>query len=185
MSLNITNQQVMDFYKEHPMLNFENMNILLVEILDKLFSEISPDMDNNFGLSMIKEIKNISSVMNTMQNFKVKFLKMKKEYHQDLQLILNNGNSEDSENELPGINEDELVCINDEYRVMVNQKLNVIKTIKEFSKKLITDMETINLPTLTGKYNKNTEWKCIMCEYIGKNKGALSSHVKKHQREEA
>ena len=73
---------------------------------------------------------------------------------------------------------------------LINQKLKHIKTIKEFSKKLIAETETINLPTLSGilidQYgtNKNTEWKCNMCEYIGKNKGALSSHVKKHQREQ-
>ena len=380
----------MDFYKEHPMLNFENMNILFVEILDKLFSEISPDMDNNFALSMIKEIKNISNVMNTMQNdninnFTLKFLEMKKEYIQDLQLILNNNNTNAikpllleytqilqdktkiimdekingihtsvndirtintgcvvkqneidhkinevlkkfdssnkkgnisemvmynllksmySENQLKVvnttkemgdillirkdksiilienkdytipviqtevdkfirdiniqgysgifisqnsniankkifeiafygnnigiylsnvkydtdiiqiaidtidalkskmdyqasedgdelyINDDDMVCINNEYLLMVNQKLKHIKTIKEFSKKLIAETETINLPTLSGilidQYgtNKNTEWKCNMCEYIGKNKGALSSHVKKHQREQ-
>ena len=372
------------------MLNFENMNILFVEILDKLFSEISPDMDNNFALSMIKEIKNISNVMNTMQNdninnFTLKFLEMKKEYIQDLQLILNNNNTNAikpllleytqilqdktklimdekingihtsvndirtintgcvvkqneidhkinevlkkfdssnkkgnisemvmynllksmySENQLKVvnttkemgdillirkdksiilienkdytipviqtevdkfirdiniqgysgifisqnsniankktfeiafygnnigiylsnvkydtdiiqiaidtidalkskmdyqasedgdelyINDDDLVCINNEYLLMVNQKLKHIKTIKEFSKKLIAETETINLPTLSGilidQYgtNKNTEWKCNMCEYIGKNKGALSSHVKKHQREQ-
>ena len=372
------------------MLNFENMNILFVEILDKLFSEISPDMDNNFALSMIKEIKNISNVMNTMQNdninnFTLKFLEMKKEYIQDLQLILNNNNTNAikpllleytqilqdktkiimdekingihtsvndirtintgcvvkqneidhkinevlkkfdssnkkgnisemvmynllksmySENQLKVvnttkemgdillirkdksiilienkdytipviqtevdkfirdiniqgysgifisqnsniankkifeiafygnnigiylsnvkydtdiiqiaidtidalkskmdyqasedgdelyINDDDMVCINNEYLLMVNQKLKHIKTIKEFSKKLIAETETINLPTLSGilidQYgtNKNTEWKCNMCEYIGKNKGALSSHVKKHQREQ-
>jgi len=387
MSLSVTNQKVMDFYKEHPMLNFENMNILFVEILDKLFSEISPSMDNNFALSMIKEIKNVSSVMNNIQNenmnmFTLKCLEMKKEYIQDLQIILNNNNTSAikpllleytqilqdktklimddkinnihtsvndiktinsssvvkqneidhkinevlkkfessnkkgnisemvmynllksiySENQLKVvnttketgdivlirkdktiilienkdytipviqievdkfirdintqgysgifisqnsniankktfeigfygnnvgiylsnvkydtdiiqiaidtidalkskmehsvsedelyINDDDLTCINNEYNIMVNQKLKHIKTIKEFSKKLITETENINLPTLTSilidQYgtNKNTEWKCNMCEYIGKNKGALSSHIKKHQRE--
>ena len=40
MSLTITNTKIIDFYKEHALLNFENMNLLFIKILNKLFLEI-------------------------------------------------------------------------------------------------------------------------------------------------
>jgi len=398
MALSITNQKVIDFYKEHPMLNFETMNILFIDILDKLFSEISPDMDNNFALSIIKEMKNVTTVIDKIQkdninNFAMKFSEMKKEYIQDLQIILNNNNTnaikpllleytqilqdktkliiddkinnihtsvndiksinsisvekqneidtkinevlkkfdssskkgnvsemltynllksiysenqlkivnttketgdillirnnkpvilienkdykediiqievdkfirdvntqnysgifisqnskiankkifeigfygnnigiylsnvkydtdiiqiaidiidaikskikdteiivnedEDDDNELFNINKEELLIINNEYNIFINQKLKHIKTIKEFSKKLIAETESINIPTLSNilkeQYgtNKNTEWMCTLCKcFDGGNKAGLASHMKKHIREQ-
>ena len=394
MSLSVTNTKIIEFYTEHPMLNFETMNILFIEILNKLFSQISPDMDNNFALTLINELKNVTTSVNKIQTennniISLKFMEMKQEYIHDLQIILNNNNTnaikpllleytqilqdktkiiiddkininlidiknknesvmekqteidnkinqvlkkfdssnkkgnisemftynllksmysenqvklvnttketgdillirnnkhvilienkdykeniiqkevdkfirdintqqysgifisqnseisnkkqfeinfygnnvgiyiananydyfiiqiaidtidaikskmkenensvdseqEDSEQEELYINDEQLNIINNEYNIFISQKLKHIKTIKEFSKKLIMEVENINLPTLffilSENYgtNKNTEWKCNRCdEFFGKNKGSLSSHLKAHDR---
>ena len=370
--LSVTNQNVIDFYNLHPQLNFENMNIALVGILNGLILELSPSMDNNFALSILNAIKNVE-----LSNA-IKCNEMKKEYVTDLQSVINNNNNtlllemasknktvfDDKINELKNINnatvekqndiddkinqvlkkfdssskkgnmsematynllksmysesqlkivnttketadivltrkdkhviiienkdytqpvvqkevdkfirdinsqkcsgifisqnsdiankkpfeinfygtyigvyisnvkydsdiiqiaidtidaikskmvilsdsslesdeesdedekftisEEQLFIINNEYNILTAQKLKHIKTIKDFSKKLITETECINLPTLqiilAENYgtNKNTEWKCTLCDYIGKNKGSLSSHKKAHRDE--
>ena len=50
------------------MLNIDTINVLFVEILEKLFSEISPNMDNDFALRIINEMKNITTIIDKIQN---------------------------------------------------------------------------------------------------------------------
>ena len=98
--------------------------------------------------------------------------------------------------DLPGSTDDEeislsandLFIINNEYNNVINQKLQHIKTIKDFSKKLISETENINIPTLwsilVDRYgtNKNTDWICKLCSFDGGNKAGLASHMKAHDR---
>jgi len=98
MSISITNARVLEFYKNHPMLNIDTINLLFIEILEKLFSEISPNMDNDFALRLINEMKNITTIIDkiqndTIQNFTLKSMELKREYIHDLQLILNTNNT--------------------------------------------------------------------------------------------
>jgi hypothetical protein len=98
MSLNITNARVIEFYKNHPMISVDTINVLFVEILEKLFSEISPNMDNDFALRLINEMKNITTIIDkiqndTIQNFTLKSMELKREYIHDLQLILSTNNT--------------------------------------------------------------------------------------------
>jgi uncharacterized Fe-S cluster-containing MiaB family protein len=98
-------------------------------------------------------------------------------------------NESSSSNQDISLTQEELDSLNKEYILFVNNKLKHIKTIREFSKKLIQETEDNNLTTLNfiiqQHYgcNKVTEWKCTMCNYIGKNKGSLSSHMKIHKKE--
>ena len=61
-----------------------------------------------------------------------------------------------------------------------------LKSIKEFTKKLTQEAENFQLPSLefilsqNFGVNKRTEWTCTLCDFVGKNKGSLSSHLKKH-----
>ena len=105
--------------------------------------------------------------------------------------IKDTDNVDEDENDELYINNDELMIINNEYNILINQKLKHIKTIKEFSKKLIMETESINIPTLSSilidNYgtNKSTEWVCKLCtEFDGINKAGLASHMKKHSREQ-
>jgi len=393
MSLTITNSAVIEFYEEHSMLDFEKMNILFVEILNKLMSEISPNMDSMFGLKILNEIAKLGKTFDKKQNesinnLSIKIAEVKKEYVSDLEKILNNNsntsiksiimeyteqlkeNTKDiivdnlnkhvndvktinsissekqdkideklkevlkkfdssstkgnmselftynmlkamySENQLKMVNttkesgdillirpdkvvilienkdkdkvsqvdvdkfirdlsvqncsgifishtkdiankkpfeigfygknigiyigsakyntdliqiaidtidsiktkyidydseEDDdsqpnddtinmdkcdLELLNKEYLLFVNNKLKHIKSIKEFSKKLLQETDELNLQTLNSiiykhyGINKNTQWNCSLCGYVGKNKGGLSSHMKIHKKEE-
>ena len=361
--LQTSNSKILNFYNEHPSLNFENINILFIDILNNLFSEISPNVDNNFILTSLlnnfnkkitenneiiknelnNNVKNVineitennnkiiqqcvsesnkdinSSLVNTVKSQKeidekitqvlkkfdssnkkgnmsemftyhllrsmypetqVKLVNTTKEtgdillvrdnltimfenkdytnavsqaevnkfirdlnvqqlsgifisqnssivnkkefeicfYGNNIGLYISNVNynknliqiaidtidaikskmkepdsdsESESESENLMITEEQLNIINDEYNLMINKKLKHIKTIKEYSKKLIEETESINIPTLfsilSENYgtNKSTEWKCTICNnFWGKNKGSLSSHVKAHERRE-
>ena len=131
--LSVTNQNVIDFYNLHPQLNFENMNIALVGILNGLILELSPSMDNNFALSILNAIKNVE-----LSNA-IKCNEMKKEYVTDLQSVINNNNNtlllemasknktvfDDKINELKNINNATVEKQND-----IDDKIN--KVLKKF-----------------------------------------------------
>ena len=89
----------------------------------------------------------------------------------------------DLENDTIQINNVDLEIINKEFNIFAAQKLKHIKSIKDWSKKLINETEEINIPTLYSilnmYYGSNVpQFICKTCGFIGKNKGSLSSHQK-------
>ena len=89
----------------------------------------------------------------------------------------------DLENDTIQIDNVDLEIINKEFNIFAAQKLKHIKSIKDWSKKLINETEEMNIPTLYSilnmYYGSNVpQFVCKTCGYIGKNKGGLSSHQK-------
>lgn len=71
--------------------------------------------------------------------------------------------------------------INKEYQEYCSQKLNIIKTIKDFSQKLHKQVEEINLPNLDKYLSAKFSFSigtmvCDYCQFIAKNQQALSAH---------
>tara|TARA_B100000073_G_scaffold301195_1_gene268052 strand:+ start:1971 stop:3353 length:1383 start_codon:yes stop_codon:yes gene_type:complete len=79
------------------------------------------------------------------------------------------------------INKDLLDEINKEYNIFVTQQLTQIKNIKDFSQKMIKQIEDSQLPMLkqylSTKYAFSTsEYYCEVCNYFAKNQMALAAH---------
>jgi uncharacterized protein (DUF1499 family) len=83
---------------------------------------------------------------------------------------------------------EELEIINNEYNLFMNQKIQHLKSIKDFTKKITQEAENFQLPSIAFLLsqnfgvNKRTEWNCTICKFIGKNKGSLAGHMKKHKK---
>ncbi len=80
------------------------------------------------------------------------------------------------------ISKDTLEEINREYQLFVEQKLNQLKMVKEFSQKMIKNIEDLQLPCLEKMlssrfgYISSGKFICEKCNFIGKNPLALSVH---------
>ena len=80
------------------------------------------------------------------------------------------------------ISKDNLEEINREYQLFAEQKLNQLKLVKEFSQKMIKNIEDLQLPILekmlSSRFGYITSGKfiCEKCNFIGKNPLALSVH---------
>jgi hypothetical protein len=90
----------------------------------------------------------------------------------------------DLENDIIQIDNGDLQIINKEFNILVAQKLKHIKSIKDWSKKLINETEEMNIPTLYSilnmYYGSNVpQFICKTCGFVGKNQGSLASHHKK------
>jgi gamma-glutamyl phosphate reductase len=71
--------------------------------------------------------------------------------------------------------------INKEYQLFTSQKLSQIKNIKDFSTKMVKQIEDSQFPALDKflctKYAFSTsKYVCEFCEFIAKNQQAMSAH---------
>jgi len=71
--------------------------------------------------------------------------------------------------------------INKEYQTFITHKCLQIKTLKEFSSKMIKQLDEMQMPSLekflSKKYaTSSSKYICEFCDYIGKNQSAMSAH---------
>jgi|TARA_B110000467_G_scaffold163347_1_gene189100 hypothetical protein len=109
--LKIENQRIINFYKEHPSIDFENANILLVEFLDNVFNHMTDDLDSNINsqilshlISSKKEIEclktsigvmsdTLSKIsLETIQNMNTQLGQIKKDYMEEVHNMITTGN---------------------------------------------------------------------------------------------
>ena len=82
------------------------------------------------------------------------------------------------------INKSLMEDINREYQAFVSNKLAHIKTIKDYSQKLLAQAEEIKIPCLENYLSKlyatstSKDNMCEYCNYAAKNTRALSAHYR-------
>ena len=87
----------------------------------------------------------------------------------------------DDKSDIDTISKELLDTINKEYQQHSLQKINVMKTIKDFSQKILKQVEEIQIPALdnylsTRYASSSSKYVCQYCEYVGKNQQAMSAH---------
>jgi hypothetical protein len=92
-SLTCNSPKVWAFYKEHPELDFEKMNIMFTDIIASIMQSTNPVNNNNITTQIMNGIANIQAQLTSQQTeySKLLFLKLtefKKEYIDDLKMIL-------------------------------------------------------------------------------------------------
>jgi flavodoxin len=104
----VNNKKIYDFYSENNNIDFENVNLLLIEFMDSIFNNMTDDLNSNINsqlLSFMKEnqtkIENISNSLNTVNqnvtnltnditnNMLLQMNNLKKEYIDDFSQIIN------------------------------------------------------------------------------------------------
>tara|TARA_X000000950_G_C13847104_1_gene632868 strand:- start:211 stop:1677 length:1467 start_codon:yes stop_codon:yes gene_type:complete len=173
-TLSLTNKKVFDFYEEHKNLNFENMNVIFVEILENLLKNANPTLDVSLATSLLDGIKGLQNQFNNINDavtknlnevstiFTLKFVDFKKEYMQDLQMILANNASEKLAPIIKEYNENLL----DKTKIMFGDLLpkNQETLQKNIEGSLRTLQETINNDT--NLMLKSSLTKEVLQEYI-------------------
>ena len=71
MALQISNKRVVEFYKRHSMVSFEEVNVFMVDILEKMIKDNSPSLlqeMNKTILSLQTKMDTMSSDVSKLQN---------------------------------------------------------------------------------------------------------------------
>jgi len=105
-TLTSTCKKVWDFYNQHQSLDFEAMNLMFVNILETLSQDITSSLSNSVASQILTNIKELNTQIigmnesvnkihnETQITFLSKFGDFKKEYLEDIKLLLNTNNSE-------------------------------------------------------------------------------------------
>ena len=96
--LTITNKRVWDFYNNNKNISFEAVNLIFLDLIEKINNDMSSTMTNainNEILSCVKDIKgNVGTITNTLI---VKFHDINKEYLDSMKLIIASSSSDNIE----------------------------------------------------------------------------------------
>ena len=181
-NMSINNKQVYEFYAKNNDLNFEEMNIIFINILNKMIMKISPNMDENFALSINDQLKNLNGAINNMNEknvneFALKFLEFKKEYINDLKFLINNNTNENIKPLIIEYNQ----VLQDKTKILLNDIIPNVSTeikasLKDMDKsfnelKILNDSNKIINEKVTEVLKKfeNSSSKGIISENITYN----------------
>lgn len=169
-SITINNEKIWKFYNEHPSLDFESTNLIFIDIMSKLLHDTSSSSNANSILQVVEHIKNIQSQIKTINDnfsriqddtsreFTYKLSEFKKEYIEDLKVILTNNVAEKV---APLIKEQNTIVL-DRTHLLINDILsknkdeNVIKHINEAIKLLNTSISEETNKLISATINKKT-----------------------------
>jgi len=105
-TLSVTNEKLWKFYDEHPSLNFETTNLLFMDVVKNILQDANSSLNTNITAQLVDNIKqlqsqiisitdNLSRTQNeTMMNFNYKLSEFKKDYIEEVKVILTNNVSE-------------------------------------------------------------------------------------------
>jgi hypothetical protein len=106
-ALTVDNKKVWSFFKEkHPSLDLENSILMFIDIMEKLSQDVNTSLNNVLAQQLVDSMKHLQSQVNvvtdnlsTMQrdninNFTLKFAEFKKDYIEDIKIILSSNVSD-------------------------------------------------------------------------------------------
>jgi len=90
--LSTTNEKIIDFYKKHPSISFEQSNLLLIELLEKMTEE---NVSSTMVSQMVDRLKSMEDHIQRQEGFfSLKMMEMKDKYMDDMKLVLSNNVSD-------------------------------------------------------------------------------------------
>jgi hypothetical protein len=172
----IRNRKIFEFYDTHKYIKIEDMNILLVDILNKLLVETSSTPDSNFVCNISNNLSFLKNLVENLEtknsdNLSLKLSEFRKESFQDLKLLLSENSSEKIKpllKEYNDILQDKTkIIINDIFPQNIEKISKEINEIKSANTKEFLEQESINknLQELLKKF-ENSSSKGIYSEKL-------------------
>jgi len=102
----VKNKDIWDFYDKHKNLNFEEMNLILIDMMENMFESMNPSLNTTIASQLLDNMKslqnqvsNVTEMVSKSQtdmntNFTLKFMEFKKDYIEDVKMILANNATE-------------------------------------------------------------------------------------------
>ena len=161
--LTITNKRIWDFYNNNKNINFEAVNLIFLDLIEKINTDMSSTMAsaiNNEILSCVKDIQgNVGTITNTLI---VKFHDINKEYIDNMKLIIASSSSESIE-KLSGA----LERNTESFISKINQEIP--KTHQDLNNKMKENLESFQqviINDIKGQLNTSTNKEDAYKAYI-------------------
>jgi hypothetical protein len=109
----VSNERICDFYENNPAINFEAVNIIFIELFEQLLTDMDNTMNSTINSQILynvhentnkinelnSSIEYLRDAVNTIQSdvtnsILIKFMELKKEYIEDMRLIIQDNTNE-------------------------------------------------------------------------------------------
>jgi hypothetical protein len=113
MKLETSNRKICKFYTDNPSIDFEAVNIIFIDLFEKLLNDMTSTMNSTINSEILSNINNHSLILNDLKssfcslkkdisslnnditsNLLIKFMDIKREYIEDVKNIVNSNTSE-------------------------------------------------------------------------------------------
>lgn len=172
--ISFQNKKVFEFYQQHKNIDIVTMNIIFIDILERLYEDINPALTSSLASQLIENMRTLQTQMVSMNesitksqsdintNFTMRFVEFKKEYIEDLKMILTNTTSEKIAPTIKQYNESLL----DKTQIMINDlipKNNDVlsREISDFMKNLQSSINTDLSKLIQQSVNKESLSKFV------------------------
>jgi hypothetical protein len=96
--MTITNKRIHDYYKKNPSVDFESMNLVLLDFMDKISNDMSKVLQNTLQGQLLQEVKDIKGQLSVLQDSLFgKIAETNKSFLETLKLLLSMNSSEHSD----------------------------------------------------------------------------------------
>ena len=100
-TVSVSNKRIHDFYKNNPELNFEAMNLLLLDFIEQLNQDLTKTLQNTIQSEILQSVRSLQGDMDTLnkqietQNNAIvlKFHEINKEFLDSMKLVIDNAMS--------------------------------------------------------------------------------------------
>jgi hypothetical protein len=97
-SMTVNNKKIFDYYKKNPSVDFESMNLVLLDFMDKISNDMSKVLQNTLQGQLLQEVKDIKGQLSLFQDSILgKVSETNKSFIETLKLLLSMNSSEHSE----------------------------------------------------------------------------------------
>jgi len=97
-TLTINNKRIHDYYKKNPSIDFESMNLVLLDFMDKISHDMSKVLQNTLQGQLLQEVKDIKGQLSMFQDtFFGKISDANKTFLETIKLLLSMNSSEHSD----------------------------------------------------------------------------------------
>jgi len=171
-TITLTNKRVWDFYEQHKNINVEDMNVMFVEILEKLFNDSSASLNAGVARQLLDNVRTLQNQMESfsesfskiqndlIMNFSIKFSEFKKEYIDDIKMILSNNTTEKIAPLIERYND----ILQDKTKILINDvipknqevlKNDILTVMKALQDNLNKDFEQISNQQMSPEVLEN------------------------------
>jgi len=97
-TLTLSNKRIYDYYKQNPSIDFESMNLVLLDFMDKINHDMSKVLQNTLQGQLLQEVKDIKGQLSSLQETLFsKISEANKSFLETIKLLLSMNSSDHSE----------------------------------------------------------------------------------------
>ena len=97
-TMTVTNQRIYEYYKKNPSVDFESMNLVLLDFMEKISTDMSKVLQNTLQGQLFQEVKEIKSQLSLFQEtFHGKVHETNRSFLETMKLLMSMNNTEHHE----------------------------------------------------------------------------------------